>query len=985
MRFQDFNQSVKNFAPTGASMGISLQSMGAGLAYLTDRGNNAEVASTRLTMGLSMATAGSKAANTYMKDLGLTTGTLDLKNKSLQATMMAGGLTTNKFAADLKKPDGLYVALSDMQHAFTKAGLSKNQADQVMAKIFGGGRSDKAIVSLMQNLDGVRQKYDAIGQGVKNYGKDVATEQATAQQKWKDFIATSQNLATGFGNTLLPTFTKLVGGMAGLLQGKGGGILGGTLAGAMALFAGNKLFSGAASAVGTVGKIADFLKIPGLSKLAGAGQVGGAAAASGSLDAVASSGSAAAEALGRVAGTGALGGGAGGSAGAAEAGLMSKIGRGLGTAAMTAGGAWALGHLIGAFLPNATKADQQQYKGQVPGWLQGIGGFIFGNKAASLYGGLPKMGGPVSGQNWANWFHDIFGGGGGPKPAKPLASFPNGQPFYGEVPHGLPKPIPAFPDGKPFYGEVPHGLPKPIPVYPNGQPFYGEVPHGLPKPIPTLPSGQPFYASIPQREGIKPAVLSQGPTPQGIAAHPGVQLKIPPVKIPAPDTSAVTAAMAKLKLLNQPMNLKPIKIPAPDTSAVGAVKARLTAALTGVTIKPVKVPAPDMSGVDAAKGKAASAGSGITQAIQGAMHPAKMPAPNLSAASAAVGQATGIGAQISAGLAAGIRSGIGAIAAAAAAAASAASAAMAGAAKTHSPSKVTEKIGADIAEGATVGIKAGTARMAAAAAAAATRAAAAMAAAAKGPVKVGKDLASTLVTGLQGGQSAIDAANAALGKNTAKAADVKSIESTVTKLKADVKGDTGLVKWLTGQQSKLTGLAGKRAALETEISDSEQAAQNVLTGSGSIMNALTATPASAAEPVSSQAITQGQQYQAQGMAQFATQLQQLQKLGLNATSLSQIAQAGPEQGLSLAQGITSGGKQAVVQLNQLQKQMHASAAKIGDVAGVASYQSGKDIAAGLADDLKADLTGVDKAMEKAAKAMVASVEKHDEGGEGQDG
>ena len=122
MRFQDFNESVKNFAPTGASMGISLQSMGAGLAYLTDRGNSAEVASTRLTMGLSMATAGSKAANTYMKDLGLTTGNLDLKNKSLQATMEKGGLTTNKFAADLKKPDGLYTALKDMQGAFHKAG-----------------------------------------------------------------------------------------------------------------------------------------------------------------------------------------------------------------------------------------------------------------------------------------------------------------------------------------------------------------------------------------------------------------------------------------------------------------------------------------------------------------------------------------------------------------------------------------------------------------------------------------------------------------------------------------------------------------------------------------------------------------------------------------------------------------------------------------------------------------------------------------------
>jgi hypothetical protein len=43
---------VKNWTPTGAAIGISIQSMGAALAYLTERGNSAEVASTRLTMGL---------------------------------------------------------------------------------------------------------------------------------------------------------------------------------------------------------------------------------------------------------------------------------------------------------------------------------------------------------------------------------------------------------------------------------------------------------------------------------------------------------------------------------------------------------------------------------------------------------------------------------------------------------------------------------------------------------------------------------------------------------------------------------------------------------------------------------------------------------------------------------------------------------------------------------------------------------------------
>lgn len=243
MRFQDFNQSIKNWTPTGAAMGISIQSMGSALAYLTDRGNSAEVASTRMTMGLSMVTSGSKAANVYLKDLGLTTGTLSLKNQSLQKTMQAAGLTTNKVAADLKKPDGIYVALKDIQDSFRKAGLSASQADQVMAKIFGGGRSDKAIMALMQNLDGVKQKYGQIGAAVSDYGRVSAQAAKTPQQQWKDFKATLTNLATSFGTLLLPAVTKALSGLnkflGGLQKNKGEAkalvtIIAG-LAGAMAL------------------------------------------------------------------------------------------------------------------------------------------------------------------------------------------------------------------------------------------------------------------------------------------------------------------------------------------------------------------------------------------------------------------------------------------------------------------------------------------------------------------------------------------------------------------------------------------------------------------------------------------------------------------------------------------------------------------------------------------------------------------------------
>lgn len=222
MRFNDFNQSIKNWTPTGAAMGISIQSMGAALAYLTDRGNSAEVASTRLTMGLSMVTSGSKAANTYLRDLGLTSGKLSLQNKSLQKTMEDAGLTTNKIAADLKKPDGIYVALQDLQGAFRKSGLSAEQADQVMSKIFGGGRSDKAILSLMQNLDGVRSKYDEIGHAVGNYGDAWAKTQATTTQQFHQTVSEVKNLATEFGTTLLPA----VNGALGAINHLFGGLLG---------------------------------------------------------------------------------------------------------------------------------------------------------------------------------------------------------------------------------------------------------------------------------------------------------------------------------------------------------------------------------------------------------------------------------------------------------------------------------------------------------------------------------------------------------------------------------------------------------------------------------------------------------------------------------------------------------------------------------------------------------------------------------------
>lgn len=374
--------------------------------------------------------------------------------------------------------------------------------------------------------------------------------------------------------------------------------------------------------------------------------------------------------------------------------------------------------------------------------------------------------------------------------------------------------------------------------------------------------------------------------------------------------------------------IKP-KVEPPDTGKFAGFTAAIASAMH---LKPVKMPPPDLSAMDAAKGKAASAGSAIIQAFSaGVRKPVKAAPPDLSSYASAAGKARAAGANISSGLAAGILSGEGAVVAAASQVASAASAAMAHAVQSRSPSKVTQKIGADTAKGFEVG--------------------------------------------LQGGQAAINAAATALGKNAAKATDIASIDNTVAKMKADVKGDTGLVKWLSQQQSKLTGLANKRTKLEQEIADSQQIAQAAISGA-SIMNATSAQSPSANEPQSWQNMVTGMQNQADTQSQFTTAIGDLRKKGLNATELNQLVQGGAAAGLPIAQGIDAGGKQAISQLNAVQAKIRASSAKLGDEAAPVMYQAGKDATAGLAKGLKADLAQVDKDMQKIANTMVAAVQKH---------
>lgn len=212
MRFQDFNESVKNWAPTAAQMGIGINSMGAGLAYLTDRGNSAEVAATRMTMGISMMTTPSAQAAKLLEGLGVASSDVAASTSAMTDVLKKTGITQNKLAEDLKQPDGLYVALKDLKDGLEKAGVKGTEADSVLAKIFGGGRSDKAIMSLMQNLDGLKDKFDAISKDStpQKFEQNWEDAKKTFSFQMQQMKAAAENSLTHIGLAVLPKLSAFI-------------------------------------------------------------------------------------------------------------------------------------------------------------------------------------------------------------------------------------------------------------------------------------------------------------------------------------------------------------------------------------------------------------------------------------------------------------------------------------------------------------------------------------------------------------------------------------------------------------------------------------------------------------------------------------------------------------------------------------------------------------------------------------------------------
>jgi TP901 family phage tail tape measure protein len=190
MRMQDFvNAMSTGILPAARTFGVSLKSVGAAMALMTDEGVPAQLAATRLRMSLSLLGAPSATAAKQLATIGFTS--TDLAN-------------------DMRTPGGILVAIGDLKSHLESAGLTATQQAALISRAFGGGQSSSAIMTMLNNLGTLQRKQEQIAAGMSKYGADVAAQRTTIQAQLDILRSSIETTRIRIGDALLKPFTNLV-------------------------------------------------------------------------------------------------------------------------------------------------------------------------------------------------------------------------------------------------------------------------------------------------------------------------------------------------------------------------------------------------------------------------------------------------------------------------------------------------------------------------------------------------------------------------------------------------------------------------------------------------------------------------------------------------------------------------------------------------------------------------------------------------------
>lgn len=184
MRMDDMVAALgTGILPAAKNFGLTLQDVGAALATLTDNGMRADESATRLRMTFSLIAAPTKKAKDALAEIGL--GAYQLAN-------------------DMRGPNGLVTAVDDLKAHLENSGKTATEQAAIMSNAFGGGRTSAAILTLVEQSDRLKTKFDQIGASADTFNEKVQATHDTNLYKLNAAMAAIQVTLIDLGATVMP-------------------------------------------------------------------------------------------------------------------------------------------------------------------------------------------------------------------------------------------------------------------------------------------------------------------------------------------------------------------------------------------------------------------------------------------------------------------------------------------------------------------------------------------------------------------------------------------------------------------------------------------------------------------------------------------------------------------------------------------------------------------------------------------------------------
>lgn len=197
--------------------------------------------------------------------------------------------------------------------------------------------------------------------------------------------------------------------------------------------------------------------------------------------------------------------------------------------------------------------------------------------------------------------------------------------------------------------------------------------------------------------------------------------------------------------------------------------------------------------------------------------------------------------------------------------------------------------------------------------------------------------------------------------------------------------DSGIAKYVATDNARLLKLAGQRDSVATKLKAAQSKLANLqkewTTEKNNIASSITqgvsliTTSPQEGAALTGADVLNNLKDQANKVAQFSAQLQELKKKGLSASLIDQIASAGFDQGGATAAALASASSDTIKQINSTQKGITLTAQATGKTVADAMYGAGISSAKGLVKGLQSQEKSIDAQMLKIAKSMEKAIKK----------